>query len=75
MTRLIRLAAELQALLDAAAWKNCLIGGLVLQRWGEPRLTKDVDVTVLTGFGGEGKVVDLLLERFPGRQPTPSSRT
>ena len=69
MTRLIRLAAELQALLDAAAWKNCLIGGMVLQRWGEPRLTKDVDVTVLTGFGGEEKVVDLLLARFAGRRP------
>ena len=69
MTRLIRLAAELQALLDAAAWKNCLIGGLVLQRWGEPRLTKDVDVTVLTGFGGEEKAVDLLLGRFAGRRP------
>ena len=69
MTRLIRLAAELQALLNAAAWKNCLIGGLVLQRWGEPRLTKDVDVTVLTGFGGEEKVVDLLLARFAGRRP------
>ena len=69
MTRLIRLAAELQALLDAAAWKNCLIGGMVLQRWGEPRLTKDVDATVLTGFGGEEKVVDLLLGRFAGRRP------
>lgn len=69
MTRLVRLAAELQALLDAASWKNCLIGGLVLQRWGEPRLTRDVDMTVLTGFGGEEKVVDLLLGRFGSRRP------
>jgi hypothetical protein len=63
------LAAELQLLLDSKAWRNCLIGGLVLQRWGEPRLTKDVDMTVLTGFGGEEKVVDLLLARFAGRRP------
>jgi len=69
MTRLIQLAAELQRLLDAASWKNCLIGGLVLQRWGEPRLTKDVDMTVLTGFGGEERVVDLLLAKFAGRRP------
>jgi hypothetical protein len=68
MTRLVQLAAELQSLLDAKLWKNCLIGGLVLQRWGEPRLTKDVDMTVLTGFGGEEKVVDLLLARFAGRR-------
>ena len=63
------LAAELQLLLDSKSWKNCLIGGLVLQRWGEPRLTKDVDMTVLTGFGGEEPVVDLLLARFAGRRP------
>ncbi len=69
MTRLVKLAAELQLLLDSESWKNCLIGGLVLQRWGEPRLTKDVDMTVLTGFGGEEKVVDLLLARFVGRRP------
>jgi hypothetical protein len=69
MTHLVRLAAELQSLLDSKAWKNCLIGGLVLQRWGEPRLTKDVDLTVLTGFGGEERLVDLLLSRFAGRRP------
>jgi hypothetical protein len=32
-------------------------------------LTKDVDLTVLTGFGGEAVVVDLLLARFAGRRP------
>jgi hypothetical protein len=69
MTRLVKLAEELQLLLDSKAWKNCLIGGLVLQRWGEPRLTKDVDMTVLTGFGGEEAVVDLLLAQFAGRRP------
>ena len=68
MTRLVRLAAELQSFLDSKSWKNCLIGGLVLQRWGEPRLTKDVDMTVLTGFGGEEQVVDLLLARYAGRR-------
>lgn len=30
-----------------------MIGGLALQRWGEPRETIDVDVTLLTGFGTE----------------------
>jgi hypothetical protein len=69
MTRLVKLAAELQLLLDEKSWKNCLIGGLVLQRWGEPRLTKGVDMTVLAGFGGEAPVVDLLLARFAGRRP------
>jgi hypothetical protein len=69
MTRLVKLAAELQGILDARQWRNCLIGGLVLQRWGEPRLTKDVDLTVLAGFAGEAEVVDALLAQFAGRRP------
>jgi hypothetical protein len=68
MTRLVQLAAELQAFLDTRSWRNCLIGGLVLQRWGEPRLTRDVDMTVLTGFGGEEPLVDLLLSRYVARR-------
>lgn len=68
MTRLVKLAAEIQQLLDAHGWRNCLIGGLVLQRWGEPRLTKDVDLTVLTGFGGESAVVELLMAHYSGRR-------
>ena len=55
-------------MLDSKSWKNCLIGGLVLQRWGEPRLTKDVDLTVITGFGREEELVDLLLPHFTGRR-------
>lgn len=68
MTALVRLAVELQSFLDSKSWKNCLIGGLVLQRWGEPRLTEDVDITVLTGLGREEELVDLMLSRFSGRR-------
>jgi len=38
-----------------------------VQRWGEPRLTQDVDLTLLTGFGHEAPFVDGLLEGFRGR--------
>jgi len=69
MTRLVNLAAEVQTYLDTRSWPNCLIGGLVLQRWGEVRLTRDVDLTLLTGFGGEEQFVDALLGRYAGRQP------
>lgn len=68
MTRLVRLAAEIQMTLDQASWKNCVIGGLALQRWGQPRLTRDVDLTVLTGFGGEEILIGLLLARYAGRR-------
>ncbi|MGH8909898.1 MAG: hypothetical protein ACRD0K_26235 [Egibacteraceae bacterium] len=38
-----------------------------MQRWGELRLTRDVDLTVLSGFGDESRFVDVLLQRFEGR--------
>ena len=40
-----------------------------MQRWGRPRFTQDVDLTLLTGIGGEERFVDALLRRFPGRLP------
>lgn len=67
MLELIRVAAELQAFCEAQHWRFCFIGGLALQQWGEPRETVDVDLSLLTGFGGEGPYIDKLLSRFPGR--------
>ena len=40
-----------------------------MQRWGEPRLTQDVDLTLLTGFGNEEAFIDGLLAGFEGRRP------
>jgi len=40
---------------------------LALQRWGEPRETVDVDLTLLTGFGNEERFVEILLGRFEAR--------
>jgi hypothetical protein len=63
----VRAAAALQTLCIAQNWRFCFIGGLALQRWGEPRETVDVDLTLLTGFGGEEPFVTFLLERFEPR--------
>jgi hypothetical protein len=38
---------------------------VAVQHWGEPRVTRDLDLTVFTGFGGETPVVDGLLARIP----------
>lgn len=43
-------ALELQRFFVGNKWDFSFIGGIVLQRWGEPRLTVDIDVTLLTGF-------------------------
>jgi len=55
-------AHEVERACGAHGWRFCFIGGLAVQRWGEPRLTQDVDLTLLTGFGGEETFVDGLLE-------------
>ena len=67
MTEVIQAAIELQAVCQAQGWKYCFIGGLALQRWGEPRETVDADLTLLTGFGGEEPFIRILLEHFAGR--------
>jgi hypothetical protein len=61
-------AAGLQRLLSAQGWKSSIIGGLAVQRWGEPRQTRDVDVALLTGFGGEARFIDHLLEHYQPRR-------
>jgi hypothetical protein len=38
-----------------------------LQCWGRQRLTRDIDITLFTSFGDEGKFVDSLLDRYKGR--------
>lgn len=67
MRELIRVAADLQDFCEARDWRFCFIGGLALQRWGEPRETIDVDVTLLAGFGGEEPFIAPLLDRYAGR--------
>jgi hypothetical protein len=61
---LIRAAADVQAVCDAHQWRYCFIGGLAVLRWGEPRETVDVDLTVITGFGNETAFVSVLARAF-----------
>ena len=51
LNELLALASELQEFFKSRRWAFCFIGGLVVQCWGEPRYTKDVDITLLTGVG------------------------
>ena len=67
----------------AAAWEihkfltkhkipYAIIGGTALPRWGEPRFTKDVDLTVVTSLEeGVEPFVRLVLTRFVSREPDP----
>ena len=66
-------AAELQAVCLAERWRFCFIGGLAQLRWGQPRITVDADLSLLTGFGGELLFVRTLLRRFEPRLPDAES--
>jgi hypothetical protein len=68
MHRIFVAALELQAVLKESGRPFCFIGGLAIQRWGEPRMTKDADATVVTGFEFDEEVIRILLSRFHGRR-------
>ena len=69
MNVLFAAAADLQAFCAARGWQSCIIGGLAVQRWGEPRQTRDVDLTLLTGIGGEARFIDPILAHYTPRMP------
>ena len=69
MNPIFAAALEIQDFCRARNWRFCFIGALAVQRWGEPRLTQDVDLTIMTGFGAEPRFVDDLLLGFQGRLP------
>lgn len=69
MNPIFAAALEIQDFCRARNWRFCFIGALAVQRWGEPRLTQDVDLTVITGFGAEPRFVGDLLRSFEGRLP------
>jgi hypothetical protein len=46
LPRILAAAGEIQAFCQKQGWRFCFIGGVAVQRWGEPRLTQDVDLTL-----------------------------
>ncbi len=38
-----------------------------MQRWGEPRVTNDADLTLITGWGAEEEFIETLLSQFRAR--------
>ena len=67
MNGILDAAIEVDGRLQQADLEYCLIGGIALQRWGEPRTTLDVDVTVMTDFGDEAAVIKRILPLFQQR--------
>lgn len=74
LPRLVRGAADILRFLETKRRPACVIGGIVVSRWGEPRATTDVDLVVLADFGDEQNVVAELLSKYPSREPNPENR-
>jgi len=62
-------AVLLQSFCEAQAWSYCFIGGIAVQRWSEPRITRDLDLSLFVGFGNEEHFIDSLLQSFAPRRP------
>jgi hypothetical protein len=67
MNGLYTAALEAQAFFQERAWRYCIIGGVALARWGQPRSTQDVDISLWTELGREADYIDPILGRFRGR--------
>jgi hypothetical protein len=67
MNPLLEAAYEVAGVCRERSLRYCFIGGFAVLRWGEPRLTRDVDLTVIAGFGAEEPVVDALLDGLAAR--------
>jgi hypothetical protein len=71
MKKIFDLALEVQDFCLSNQWKFCFIGGIALQRWGEPRITQDIDLTIFTDFRNEEKFVEILLSKYASRISEP----
>ena len=54
---LMEAAREVQSILVELGIEAVIIGGLAIIRWGEPRLTRDVDFTALCPVGEGGDLL------------------
>jgi hypothetical protein len=67
MNALFDAAIEVTRWLEDEKIPACIIGGLAVERWGQPRLTQDVDLTILAPYGDEDPIIDKCLRKFPAR--------
>ena len=65
----LKAAAKVARWLESQGIRYFVIGGIALQYWGEPRLTRDVDVTVLIAPEEFEAFLQKAIEAFKPRIP------
>lgn len=68
MTEFEEAAAEVHQVLGQLGLPYAIIGGVAVQRWGEPRFTKDIDLTVVAPIEELSQTIQLLLNYFKARR-------
>ena len=71
MNPLFQAGLEIQKYIQNNDWSFCFIGGLAVIRWGEIRITQDIDLCLLSGFGNEEIYIDKLIKNFKSRISDP----
>ena len=66
---LFQAGLEFQNTFEKRGWPFCFIGGLAVIRWGEIRMTQDIDLCLLCGFGNEEQYTKILLGLYKSRIP------
>ena len=67
MNLLCESGLEMQTFIHNEGWEFCFIGGLAVIRWGEIRMTQDIDISLSVDFGYEEKYLNILLKHFRSR--------
>jgi hypothetical protein len=57
---LLEAAREVDSFCRRKGWRHCIIGGMALMRWGEQRMTKDVDLIPLAEMKEQPELVEQL---------------
>lgn len=65
----IEAVLEVTAFLEAVGVPYVIIGGLAVQHWGDPRFTRDIDITVMVPAETLEDFFQKALERFVPRLP------
>lgn len=73
MEELLRVLVSLQARLETANIPSALIGGLAVSAWGNPRLTRDIDIKVLLRRDERKRLLDTLGDDYRSLQANPDN--
>ncbi|MFQ5639941.1 MAG: nucleotidyltransferase [bacterium] len=67
MVRVFEAAWEFHLFFTAYKIPYVIIGGIAAQHWGHPRLTRDVDMTIIIPLDQTDYYIDLLISAFQSR--------